>query len=405
MSSSEDFLTQAEQSALHRHTYTSVLKGMLAHGEAKHFATERLGVTAVYMSNLLDPDHPPPSPLLAERIVNALPLDADQRQGLLEHMILARESKKRSATGLRAANPASPQEMRLLHAELRRAYDASILTSASAQHPIVGVRDAGKGLLSRLRPRLMPLVFIETCLIVHAAQMALNRWEDALNLTLLAEAALQQVDEGALGAERGWLHHLRVNIPYAQAVTYRNLNLPRRADFSLSQSLSALRSAPPIERAFWLPSIYKERIGVLWNLPRFALAEVEGIADSARTFLESRAEPGDAAMRLLIDRGLIDACTRYGSRRSLKRASQLIYARMDQLASIPGVGPMQQTMFLRSALRAFWKQGRRDEWRHYASELVQLAEQSGLRHQISEVRREYGSAFDELTGALGPHST
>ncbi|MBK8024622.1 MAG: hypothetical protein IPK19_25150 [Chloroflexi bacterium] len=208
----------------------------------------------------------------------------------------------------------------------------------------------------------------------------------------------------ALGAERGWLHHLRVNVPYAQAVTYRNLNLPRRADFSLSQSLAALRSAPPIERAIWLPNIYKERIGVLWNLPRFALAEVEGIADAARTFLESRAEPGDAAMLLLIDRGLIDACTRYGSRRSLKRASQLIHARVDQLATIPGVGPMQQAVFLRSALRTFWKQGRRDEWRHYASELVRLAEQSGLRYEISEVRREYGSAFDELTGALGPHS-
>ncbi|MBK8024621.1 MAG: hypothetical protein IPK19_25145 [Chloroflexi bacterium] len=93
MSSSEDFLTQAEQAALHRHTYTSVLKGLLAHGEAKYFAAERLGITPVYLSNLLDPDHPPPSPALAKRMVGALPLDADQRTGLLEHMILARRPK------------------------------------------------------------------------------------------------------------------------------------------------------------------------------------------------------------------------------------------------------------------------------------------------------------------------
>lgn len=399
--SSSDFLTQAQIAALHRDTYTSILKGMLAHGGAKAFAVQRLGITPVYLSNLLDPDHPPPSPELAERIVKVLPLDGDQQADLLEHMLLAREARDQTRRAVERQSASGAEAVREVHAALRRAYDASILTNpyGSPGTAIAAVRDAGKLLLNQMNPLSAPLVFVETCLIVHAAQMALNRWDDALYLVNWAMAVLNHLDAADVPGEQEWFDHLRINVLYAKSMTLRNLNLPRQAAFSIERMLPLLRAVGMAEHNLWMRQVYREQISILAALPRFALSDVEGTADQARRFVEAGAGAGAEAYLLLIDRGLIEAWTRYGSSRSLRRAARHIRARLDELDRLPGVGLMQQAMFLRSVLRFFHRMGLRDEFAHCARLFKDIAARGGLKHQLDEFHREFGTPNHDASGS------
>ena len=169
------FIDRAQQAFLHQETYRAVLKGVVTWGNEKQFAIRSVGITPNYLSNLLNPDHAPPSPDVAYRIVNALPLDAEQRLSLLEHMLLARQYNAQVVEALRTS--VSDHSVDEFHYELRKIFDA-----VPNHATLATIRNAGKAFLRRINPRQHPFVFAEVCLIVNSAQSFLNRFDDALYL-------------------------------------------------------------------------------------------------------------------------------------------------------------------------------------------------------------------------------
>lgn len=391
---SSDLWGHVQKAALHRDTYSSMLKGLLSHGSAKVLAAETLRITPVYLSNLLDPDHNPPSEALAHRIVQSLPLDGDQRMGLLEHMLLARQHQTAYHMGFHT--DWSDQNLPEQYLTFYNAYTHCVLEQGTAlgQMQMLTVRDLGKSLLNQVNPHSDPLRFAESCLIMHNLQSALNRWDDALFYAKWAEAILHHTSPEV--ASRAKWDHLRVNALDAQTIAYRNLNLPRRsADLSL-QALQWSQTAVPEAQTFWRPHLLKDHIETLWRVPRFALSEIEGAADQVRAICEARAAPGDELLLLLVDRALINGFTRYGSSRSYRKADRLLRQRLDRLDSLPSLGHLPRTMFSFTAARYYWSQGRHEEWQHWTRECLKTATEAGLRHQLSEARRSFGNVLDEF---------
>lgn len=395
---SSDLWDRVQKAALHRDTYSSMLKGLLYHGSAKHLAERFIGITPVYLSNLLDADHNPPSEALAHRIVHALPLDTDQRLGLLEHLLLARHYQTAYHQGFHA--DWSDQNLYEQCLAFHSAYSSCVLEQGTAlgHMQMLAVRDLGKSLLNQVNPHRDPLRFAEACLIMHNLQSALNRWDDALFYAKWSESILQYADPEVVGVgdNRAKWDHLRINALDAQIIAYRNLNLPRRSADHSFQALQLLKSAVPEAQTFWMPHLLKDRIETLWRVPRFALGEIEGLADQVRAICEARAAPGDELLLLLVDRALVNGFTRYGSNRSYKKADRILRQRLDGLDSRFSLGLLPRTMFTFTAARYYWSQRRHEEWQHWTREGLKTAAEAGLRHQLSEARRSFGNALDEF---------
>jgi hypothetical protein len=388
------FIDHTQQAVLHRETYIALLKGILAWGSEKHFAQHVAGITPVYLSNLLNPDHDPPGERMAYQITKALPADAELRLDVLEHMVLARHHQTQADQALQMDWTQQPVEA--FHGELRKAYNASTLANNTQSNnmPLVIVRDAGKALLKRINPNTHPEIFAEVCLIVHGAQGALNRHADALFLAKLAGVVLENADPSIDAYNRERIRYLRINAAYAESVTSRSLNLPRPANDLCDGILDTIKAEGKEQRQFWSPYLFKDKIDAVSRLSRFTLSEVEGLANQARAISEVRAMPSDARLLLIIDRALINAYIRYGSDNSLKKAGRLLQWQLDQNDPIAHAEPLLQAMFLSTTARFHWAQGNLDEWQYFIRAMLKIASEAGLEHQISQARGEYGRAME-----------
>ncbi len=388
------FIDHSQQAYLHRATYAAVLKGILPWGGEQEFASQVIGITPVYLSNLLNPDHNPPSQRMAYQIAEALPADAELRLDVLEHMVLARQQQAQADQALQMNWTRQPVEA--FHDELRKAYDASTLTSFHRIYdmPLAIVRDAGQTLLSRINPRVDPEIFAEICLIVHAAQGALNRHTNALYLAKLAATVLENADPAIDSYDPERIRYLQINAAYAESVTSRNLNLPRPAYDLCDRILDIVKMENKAQRQYWHPQILKDKIEAVSRLPRFTLSEVEGLANQARTICEARAMPSDARLLLIVDRALINAYIRYGSHSSLKKASRFLQQHLDRQGVFSDIEPLLQAMFLNTCARLHWVKGNLDEWQHFMTAMLKIASESGLEHQIAQAKSAYGKAIE-----------
>jgi hypothetical protein len=388
------FIDHTQQAILHRETYVALLKGILAWGSEKHFAKDAAGITPVYLSNLLNPEHDPPSEKMAYQIAEALPADAELRLDVLEHMVLARHHQSQIDQALQMNWVDQPLEE--FHSELRKAYDASTLTSISRSHsvPLTIVRDAGKALLRRINPYSHPEIFAEVCLIVHGAQGALNRHADALFLAKLAGAVLENADPATDSYDRERIRYLRINAAYAQSVTSRSLNLPRPAYDLCDGILEMAKVENKEQRQFWYPYIFKDKIDAVSRLPRFRLSEVEGLAKQAKAICEARAAPSDARLLLMIDRAIINAYIRYDTDNSLKKAGHILQTQLDKQVAFASSEPLLQAMFLNTCAKFHWVKGNVDEWQHFIGAMLKIASKAGLEHQISQAQAIYGKAIE-----------
>ncbi len=311
-------------------------------------------------------------------------------------MLLAHQHQTHIKQTLRARW--SEQAVQEFHAELRKAYDASALTGLAAPYnaSLAVVRDAGKALLRWINPDRDLLTFVEVCLIVHGAQGALNRYDDALYHARWASLVMQHTDPADYSTDAERFDYLRINALYAEIVAYRSLNLPRQASTQCDEITPMIRDATGNQQQFWRPHVFKDKIEALCSTARFALSEVEGLADQARAICEKRASPSDAQLLVMIDRALVNAYIRYGSHRSLKKADKILRKQLDQLDQIPGFGPLQRTMFLRTCARLYRVQGRLDDWEQTLKTILKIAQSADLKHQLSQVRQEYGMVIDRL---------
>lgn len=386
----------AERAVLHREVYSSMLKGLLTYGTAKTVATQVIGITPVYLSNLTDPDHTPPSEALARRIVAVLPLAPEMRDGLLEHMLLARQYQAKPHFTEEVGE--SEADLAEIYRAFHMAYAASVLergTNGEARWLLI-TRDLGKQWLAHARHTDDPLAFAEVCLILQNVQSVLNRWDDALFYAKWADAVLQTVHPREMGDRRPQFEHLRINVLDAEIVAYRNLGLPRRAVEASEAGLHLLRGGLLPQRDFWQPHLLKDRLEALARTPRFTLSEVEGLADQVWRLCEAGRAPNLIYLPLMVDRALLNAFVRYGSPRSLRKAGQLVKKICRQIEDAADLDPMRRTMLAFSVARYFWMRERHDEWSHYTRMGVAVAEQAGLRHQLSEARRSFGDALDHL---------
>jgi hypothetical protein len=387
-----DLVSVRDEARLHRGVYIATLRAALAEWEQHAHLAASIGRSRVFLSYLLREDGTQtPSPETAERIVKALPLPDEQRNDLFEHMYLAAERRLRAWRAARqwvseASLEDTVDRMRAAHWAALYAVEASV---ALPQYQLL--LDLAKTFLRFTGLRHHPLVFIETCLLLHDTESVLDRPGDALFHARLASAIMRTLDPADYRRGRERFEHLRVNVSYAEAVTLATLGLAGQAETALLDALAASQRSPTA-RTFWLPHLYRHQLVTVSRKPRFSQYQVKDLARLAKTACLQRGDPLDPQVDLLIDESLASAYLRYGSDRSIRAAARLLKPAAESIDRVSYLGPLHRTIILKSYARACWAMQRPDEWRHYVHQALTTAIDAGLQHQVRVIRRQYGEA-------------
>jgi transcriptional regulator with XRE-family HTH domain len=382
---------------LHRETYAAALKGMLSHGVAEDFA-RRIGITPEYLSNLLDPDHAPPSPRLAARIVAALSLDGDRKLALLEHMLLAHENRQRMIASITAQWREGM--IPLLLGELAQANDAANRASGNDQSLWARmIVEMGGLLLRRFSPVRHLTEYTHIAMIVQNMQSLLNRGEDALYTAKWINTVMARHDVDKLRRESNAAYFV-INSLYAEVIALRNLKLPKQAEQLGLLIESMLRSSHDPVVLYWLPHVLRAGAESITELPRFTLSYAEASIDRGRRIVEARKDSDAADTLLLLDKALLNAYIAYGSERSLKKGYALAQRLEAQLAS-GTFSPIRRAVVLASLASYYHRTHEMDSFRQWLAEYVQLAAQAGLTHQLHRARESYGAQVDMIMTSSG----
>lgn len=385
-------LDDARIALLHRETYAAALKGMLSYGEADDFA-RRLGITPQYLSNLLDPDHAPPSPRLAARMVAELPLDRERRLSLLEHMLLAHERRQRMIASVTAHWREGM--LPVLLSELVLANDAANQVSGIEQQTWARmIVEIGDVLLRRFTPVRYLMEYVHIAMIVQNMQSLLNRGEDALYMAKWINAILARHSSEDLRRESN-AAHLAINSLYAEVIALRNLKLPKQADGLGLQIQALLRTTSDPGAQYWLPHVLRAQAESICEQPRFTLAYAEACVDQGRRLTERRGDPDATDTLLLLDKALLNAYVAYGSERSLRKAHALTRHLEAQIAAM-SLSPIRRAVILASVTAYYRRTGDADAHRDWLAAYVRLCSQAGLSHQLNRARERYGGQVDTV---------
>lgn len=393
-------LSVKQEARLHREVYVATLRSALkAWGRHRDFAV-RIGRTREYLEYLLREDGiRVPGPETVKRIADCLPLPAQQREELQQHMLQSAERRvraRRAAHHVVAAISTTETLERMRAAHWAATY-ADEPEEVRAQYRLL--YDLAKALVQQEGMRRLPLVLIETCLLLHDVESVLDRPGDALYHARLAGSVVRGLDPGNYRQSRDRFDHLALNVPYAEAVTLTTLGLQRQATDRLqyAQVNAGLRATAA---TFWLPHLYRHRLATLAGQARFSLYQAEEWAKLARTACERRDDPLDPQVSLLIDVSLARIYLRYGSRLALRKASRLLRPGVETLPQAPYLGPVHRLSVLTTFARICWREQRSDEWAHYTREALALATAAGLQHQVRKIWDEYGEALAPLCDAM-----
>jgi hypothetical protein len=387
-----DRLSVREEARIHRGVYIATLRAALAEWEHHADLAASVGRSRVFLSYLLrDDGMQTPSPETADRIVKALPLPAEQRTDLFEHMVLAAERRLRARRKARqlvseASLEDAVERMRDAHWAAMYAVEASV---ALPQYQLL--HDLARDVLRSTGLRQHPLVFVETCLLLHDTESVLDRPGDALFHARLAGAIMRTLDPTDYQRGRERFEHLRVNVAYAEAVTLATLGLASLAERPLLAALEASQRSPTAS-TFWLPHLYRHQLVTVSGKPRFSQYQVRELAHLAKSACARRSDPLDPQVDLLIDESLASAYLRFGSERSVRAAARLLQPAVESIERVSYLGPLHRTILLKSYARACWAQHRTDEWRHYVHLALTTAIDAGLQHQVRVIQRQYDGA-------------
>jgi hypothetical protein len=399
--------TISQEAQIHRDVYTSVLRAALRLVEPNYQFAEHLGVTRTYLQRLLSPyEAAVPSHQLALRIVTELPLPIDQRRALIDHILLASETRLRQHR--ETAEYLAGQTMNETLVELRSAHwGATYAPSASEakQHYLIAYRIGSAvtaELASRSRPH--PLTAVEVHLIMNDICSAIHRPVDAIFHALSAIAICDQQDVLVRTAEREQQDHFAVNAIYAAAVSLHNLGLDRGAWDRYAQAGSALH-VHPSGKEFWYPHIVTGRLKAMSGLPRFALRDAEALWREAVHIFDVRGDSLDHVFTLMADEALARAYVRYArntiadTHRNATKASERLLPTILAIDTVPMAGPLHRTIIYRTYARSRLLLGDIDEWKHFINKAVTTASAAGLDHQLHQLGREAGSTTaDDLSG-------
>jgi len=375
---------------LHKQVYIDVLRGILsAHGMKKVIAAAA-EITPVYLSNILNLDHHPPSPDVAGRIIAALPVDTVTKHTLEEHMSLARQCQGSIDEQMHYAARYEMFE-NMLH-DLQHLHRQSTFGNIPAQTKLAhfALAEQSGNLLKRVNPARYPNVYVCICMLGHDALSVLNRHSDALWFGLRAKDVIERTNPARQSREE--FEYLQVNTYYALSVTYRNLNLHQQARDICHQTIALLKPDPQLSR-FWLPHVIRDEIKALAHLRRFAISEAEGLYFQARAMLDRRDGPDDNLLDILLQQALAEAYVGHGTTRSLRKADEVLNWQIDTLPQQTQVGPIHTTILLKTFAHLRWKQGSHEEWRYFVDQALDIAGKAGLQHQADQIQRLYGAVL------------
>mgnify|MGYP001197184486 CR=1 FL=1 len=377
-------------SLLHKQVYIDMLRGILSTHGIKQAIAAAADISPVYLSNILDMDHHPPSMDVAARIIAALPVDTTVRRTLEEHISLARQYRSSMDDQMRYAARYEMFEELLL--DVQRLHDQSTFGSTSAQtkRAYYALAEQSRHLLSQVNPARYPNTYVRICMLGQDALSVLNRHSDALWFGLRARDVIERTNPAKQSREN--FEYLQVNTYYALSVAYRNLNLHQQAREICHQTIALLKPDPGLSR-FWLPHVLRDEIKALAHLRRFAISEAEGLYSQARAMLDWRNGPDDHLLDILLQQALAEAYVGHGTTRSLKKADDVLSWQIDTLPQRASVGPIHTTILLKTFAHLRWKQGSHEEWRYFVDQALDIADKAGLQHQADQIQRQYGAAL------------
>lgn len=374
------------QAVLHKEVYTAVLNSVLKLPGSKRQFAERIGIEPRYLSYLCNPDEPRiPSSATARRIVDALPLELEQREDVLQHMLLARERKAQGDKVLQyeLAEHAVTEIVETLRQEHAASSYALVAHEAKAHYQML--REASISALQWIHPVSYPLEFAQICIFLHDAQCALNRPDDALYRAKFALNVIESIDmERSLQQQA---HSLQLSLLNAVATAYNNLALHQEACNAYTYAESLLRKETYDSR-FWIPHIYRGKMKAIARQPRFSIKEVERLAKKAAEVGEQHTE--DPVLILFMnDQCLAESYIRYGN---LKKARSILERDVERLESLHR-GLLHRTIVLKTYAKLCYVEGDHDTWRHVIQKALDIAQDAGLSHQVVQMKHEYGEAL------------
>jgi len=378
------YIELACEAQLHRETYIAVLNGLLQEPASKRQFAKTVGITPQYLSYLLNPYDRLPGAALARKMVAALPLDADARADLYEHMLLAREKRVKACQVILQDFGRTDVAMHL--DIIQRAQQAAVFSrdphQANVQQQVM--RNSGVLLLSQLMPSVYPLEFAQLALWLSEMEGILNRQMNALYYAKQAHSVLSHIERTDFKLEaREHFDQLVVNTLRTEGVAYHNLKLDGTAYArycAAEQTPAAARQA-----GAWLPHLYRDKINAYSGGARFSIRSVEAWVQHGKTLCEQSVHPQAALWSFMLDHSLAKAYLRYGN---LKKGERLLTNLNEALPRLPVVGPLHRVLFLKIYAEAFWQTGDQAGWQAMLGSALTLATDAGLTHQIGEISRQ-----------------
>lgn len=382
----------SQEAQLHRESYIAVLNGLLTTSASKRKFAQQLGISPQYLSYLLNPYDRTPSPALAQRIVDALPIEINARNNLLDHLLLASERRFQASQEIQQeyAHVDPANSLNFLQQMERSVNFDSKSNQSKGQREIL--RSSGSDLLAHLSTTQFPLESAQICLWLNDVENTLNVPGNALYYAKKARRSLEQVDRCELpGQVHQSYDELIFNALRCEAVAYHNLKLERSAYDLCCKA----ESSPIVQRngKDWLPHLYRDKINAYCRLPRFSIRQVEAWANHGQSLCQQVGHPHAQLWSFMLDRSLIEAYLQYQVPRKAEQLRRKLEGQVDHL---PIAGSLHQVSFLRTSALVFWQQGDVDAWQETVLNAWRLAVDADLTHQLYLFRQQYGEKLQSL---------
>lgn len=381
------YLALAQEAQLHREAYIATLNGLLQTPAAKQQLAQTVGITPQYLSNLLNPFDRTPSPALATKIVDALPLDRAARDNLLEHLLLSSEQRLQVQWMLQRefSQVDVATQLDLIHRAHSAANFVTDPQQANARQQTV--HTAGTLLLQQIQPMVQPLDYAQLCLWLHGVESSRNLHTNAIYHAKKARAVLSHFARTEFGPDnRERFDEFTFTALRLEAVTYTNLKVARSA-YELCCAGEVLPEVT-YRPAAWLPHLYRDKINAYSALPRFSIRAAERWAHHGKQLCEGVAHDQAPLWAFMLDRSMAQAYLRYGS---VKKAMKLLKPLVEELEKLPVAGLLHRVSFLKTYAEALAMEGDQQTWTAVIASALELAEGAGLTHQIAEIKEQYGA--------------
>jgi tetratricopeptide (TPR) repeat protein len=393
-------IDRIKETEIHRATYIAILDSVLTSwGDKRRFA-EKIGLAPESLSRIMAITGRTPSRLEAEKIAQGIPLPAEQRWDLLQHMMSAREEGAVVRKSVRQYSVHDKEWLsRYSVGELIRAH----WLASYSQHPhetrlYFNALFKLSDILAREFYSLeMWLAAAEAHILANDALGVLNRPGGALYHAQRARTILEHIsDPNALliyymPSDRQLdveyqldFHDLEINAWRIEAVSYNQLGLYTNADINIKkvEESQAMKRKPDV----WLSHLLRNKLDTLGNLRLVLEDDLEACAQEGYPLHEKQNNQlGLLLINISLAKGLI-------RRENYGRAIELLNKELSKLNQSPEIsGQMPKAMLLRSLAYAHYQQGNIDEWKDFVRQALILAHRGGFLRILSTLSRAYES--------------